>query len=73
MSKKWLADNGIVNYETTGSARMKILADYRARIAKESPPDPLDWARRILMRHADGEAISPLQQRMAEEALNGRR
>ena len=67
--KAWLLREGIVTEEMTTPERMKAMAVYRIRISREPPPDPLEWARRILRRFEDGEYILPIQERMAKEAL----
>lgn len=68
-SRAWLIREGITQPEMTESERRKAMAAYRQRIAHEAPPDPLDWARRIMMRMEDGEYILPIQERMAKSAL----
>jgi len=49
--------------------RMKATAKYRQTISNLPKPDPLDWARLIMSRMADGDFILPIQERMAKEAL----
>ena len=67
--KAWLLREGITKPEMTEAERMRAMAAYRKRIAHEPPPDPLDWARSIMMRMEDGEYILPIQERMAKGAL----
>lgn len=71
--RKWLADNGIVKFEMTTGERMAALARYRKSLKKAPKPSGLDWARKILQRMEDGENVPVYSQRLAQDALAGRR
>lgn len=70
--RTWLTKECITSPGMAEPERQKAMAAYRKKVAHEPPPDPLDWARRLMIRHEDGEYISPLQQRMAQDALGMR-
>lgn len=65
----WLLSKGIVNQGMTQAERQMAMAAYRNKIKKDQVPDPLDWARSILLRLEDGEFILPIQEHMAKSAL----
>ena len=66
---KWLETQRITTPDMTKGERMKATAKYRQTVSNLPKPDPLDWARLIMSRMADGDFILPIQERMAKEAL----
>ena len=67
--RTWLNREGITTEGMTTGERMRAMAAFRMKISHEPTHDPLDWARILLARFADGEFILPIQERMAKEAL----
>ncbi|MBK8772242.1 MAG: hypothetical protein IPM06_17715 [Rhizobiales bacterium] len=60
--RDWLIDRRI------GLDRESVMA-YAKHLSNAPPPDPLDWARMVLTRVADGEWLPSLAIKNAQEAL----